>query len=111
MFLTTHSHVAINAFCNKEMAQIYHVVKKNGVSSLHKIDDYIAKSSLLDDLDVRASDLLQSNGIIWVEGPSDRVYIKRWLEIFDKDRLEEGRDYQILYYGGRLLSHYSADDE
>ena len=33
---------------------------------------------MLNDLDVRASDLLQSNGIIWVEGPSDRIYIKRW---------------------------------
>ena len=111
MFLTTHSHVAINAYCNKENAQIYHITKKDGVSSLHKIDDYIAKTSLLDDLDVRASDLLQANGIIWVEGPSDRVYMKRWLEIFGGGELKEGRDYQIVYYGGRLLAHYSADDE
>lgn len=110
MFLTTHSHVAINAYCNKENAQIYHVIKKNGISSLHKIEDYIAKTSLLDDLDVRASDLLQANGIIWVEGPSDRVYIKKWLEIFGGGELKEGRDYQIVYYGGRLLTHYSADD-
>lgn len=110
IFLTTHSHVAINGYCDKDHAQIYHVIKKNGISSLHKIDDYIAKSSLLNDLDVKASDLLQSNGIIWVEGPSDRVYIKKWLEIFSDDSLQEGRDYQILYYGGRLLAHYSADD-
>lgn len=111
ILLTTHSHVAINGYCDKEYAQIYHVKKKNGISSLHKIDDYFAKSSLLNDLDVKASDLLQSNGIIWVEGPSDRVYIKRWLEIFSDGNLQEGRDYQILYYGGRLLAHYSVDDE
>lgn len=111
IFLTTHSHVAINSYCNKENAQIYHVIKENGISSLHKIDDYIAKSSLLNDLDVRASDLLQSNGIIWVEGPSDRVYINKWIEIYSNCKLKEGRDYQILYYGGRLLAHYSADDE
>lgn len=111
IFLTTHSHVAINGYYDKNHAQIYHVTKKNGISSLHKIDDYFAKSSLLNDLDVKASDLLQSNGIIWVEGPSDRVYIKKWLEIFSDGSLQEGRDYQILYYGGRLLAHYSADDE
>ena len=111
IFLTTHSHVAINTFCDKGGTQIFHVEKKGGVSNFHKIDDYISKTALLNDLDVRASDILQSNGVIWVEGPSDRVYIKRWLEIFDGGELEEGRDYQFLYYGGRLLSHYTTEQE
>lgn len=109
--LTTHSHVAINTFCDKEGTQIFHVEKQDGVSKMHKIDDYISKTTLLNDLDVRASDILQSNGIIWVEGPSDRVYIKRWLKIFGGDEIEEGRDYQFLYYGGRLLSHYTAEQD
>lgn len=103
IFLTTHSHVAINTFCDKEGTQIFHVEKQDGVSKMHKIDDYISKTTLLNDLDVRASDILQSNGIVWVEGPSDRVYIKRWLKVFGDDEIEEGRDYQFLYYGGRLL--------
>lgn len=111
IFLTTHSHVAINAFCEKQSAQILHVTKQNGISSLHRIDSYFSKSEVLNDLDVRASDLLQANGIIWVEGPSDRVYIKRWLEIWGGDDFQEGRDYQFLYYGGRLLSHYTAEME
>ena len=111
IFLTTHSHVAINTFCDKEGTQIFHVEKQDGVSKMHKIDDYISKTTLLNDLDVRASDILQSNGIIWVEGPSDRVYIKRWLKIFGGDEIEEGRDYQFLYYGGRLLSHYTAEQD
>lgn len=111
IFLTTHSHVAINTFCDKEGTQIFHVEKQDGVSKMHKIDDYISKTTLLNDLDVRASDILQSNGIIWVEGSSDRVYIKRWLKIFGGDEIEEGRDYQFLYYGGRLLSHYTAEQD
>lgn len=111
IFLTTHSHVAINTFCDKAGTQIFHVEKQDGVSKMHKIDDYISKTTLLNDLDVRASDILQSNGIIWVEGPSDRVYIKRWLKIFGGDEIEEGRDYQFLYYGGRLLSHYTAEQD
>lgn len=110
VFLTTHSHVPINMFVGQEDAQILHVTKENGVSSLHVIDDFISKSQVLNDLDVRASDLLQSNGIIWVEGPSDRIYIKRWIEIWGGGDLREGIDYQYLYYGGRLLSHYTADE-
>lgn len=109
VFLTTHSHIAINTFVNNENSQILHILKEDGVSSIHKIDDFISKCEVLNDLDVRASDLLQSNGIIWVEGPSDRVYIKRWLEIWGDTDLIEGRDYQFLYYGGRLLSHYTAN--
>ncbi len=110
VFLTTHSHIAINTFYGKDEAQIFHVSKLNNVSSLKKIDNYLDKVNILDDLEVHASDLLQSNGIIWVEGPSDRIYIKRWLEVLCNCKYEEGRHYQFLYYGGRLLSHYSAEE-
>ena len=110
LFLTTHSHVPINMFADQEDAQILHVTKENGKSNIQIVDDFITKSEVLNDLDVRASDLLQSNGIIWVEGPSDRVYIKHWMKIWGGGDLCEGIDYQFLYYGGRLLSHYTADE-
>lgn len=104
--------IAINAFSEKEKVQILHVMKNNQVSTIQRIDNYFSKSELLNDLDIRASDLLQSNGIVWVEGPSDRVYVKRWIEL-EGIKFQEGRDYQFMYYGGRLLSHYTmkeADD-
>ena len=67
-------------------------------------------SEILDDLDVKASDLFQTNGIIWVEGPSDRLFILRWLEVFTDNKFREGIDFQFLYYGGRLLAHYEASE-
>lgn len=111
IFLTTHSHVAINLFSNHDEVQIFHVKKENGISTMDPVEDYFGKSSLLEDLDVKASDILQSNGIIWVEGPSDRVYVKNWIDIYSDSKFKEGNDYQFLYYGGRLLSHYSTDTE
>lgn len=111
VFITTHSHVAINTFFDKEKACIYHVVKENKGATLKRIESYIDKTEILDDLDIKASDILQANGIIWVEGPSDRIYIKKWLEIFCNNQFEEGKHYQFLYYGGRLLSQYSAEEE
>lgn len=110
IFLTTHSHVAINCFYNKEQSSIYHVEKVGGKASIKRIESYIDKAEILSDLDVKASDILQSNGIIWVEGPSDRVYIKNWLRVFTDNSLIEGQHYQFLYYGGKLLSHYSAKE-
>ena len=110
VFITTHSHVAINAFYDKDDAGIFHVYKQDGRAFVKRIESYLDKTRILDDLDVKASDLLQSNGIIWVEGPSDRVYIKHWLDLYFPARFVEGVHYQFLYYGGRLLSQYSAEE-
>ena len=40
---------------------------------------------LVDDLGIKASDILQSNGIIWVEGPSDRIYINKFRTYLHKN--------------------------
>lgn len=111
LYITTHSHIAINVFFDKEEASIFHVAKSDGKAEIKCIETYIDKTEILEDLDVKASDIFQSNGIIWVEGPSDRIYIKRWLEIFTDNKYKEGQHYQFLYYGGRLLSQYSAEEE
>lgn len=111
IFLTTHSHIAINTFYDREDASIYHIIKDNNISCVKRIDSYLDKAEILNDLDIKASDILQSNGIIWVEGPSDKIYIKRWLEVFCDNKYEEGKHYQFLTYGGKTLSHYSANEE
>jgi hypothetical protein len=58
----------------------------------------------------KASDLLQSNGIIWVEGPSDRVYLNTWLTLVAPD-LVEGTHYSVAFYGGKVLAHFTAAEE
>ncbi|WP_231502184.1 hypothetical protein [Herbaspirillum sp. RV1423] len=71
--------------------------------------------SVMDALGIRNSDISQSNGIIWVEGPSDRMYIKHWLHLFcklyQKTEPKENIDYSFCFYGGALLSHMSAAEE
>ncbi len=64
---------------------------------------------MLDDLGYRASDILQSNSIIWVEGPSDRIYLNHWIKSFDSS-LKEGVHYCIMFYGGGLIKHLSASE-
>lgn len=61
------------------------------------------------ELGARASDLVQANAVIWVEGPSDRVYIAGWLRCIDAS-LVLGVHYEVMYYGGSLLRHLAADD-
>ncbi len=112
VFLTTHSNVAIDLFDKDSSAQIVRVCNDGHSSTMETVSTDDDKRTLLDDLGVKASDLLQSNCVIWVEGPSDRIYLKKWIELFNSDmRLEEGLHYQFLFYGGALLAHYSATDK
>jgi hypothetical protein len=110
IFVTTHSSAIIDQFSNISEAQIIHVVKRDGAIVSRTAQTYVHNQGILDDLDVRASDLLQSNGVVWLEGPSDRLYFNRWIELFFDGQLREGTHYQCVFYGGRLLSHLSAGD-
>ena len=110
LFLTTHSNIAIDMFSRDEQAQIIHVTHDGEEAQVKTAQTYIDNRGILDDLDVRASDLLQANSVIWVEGPSDRLYINRWIEIWTGGELKEGVHYQCIFYGGRLLAHLSAEN-
>ena len=110
LFLTTHSNIAIDMFSRDKQAQIIHVTHDGKEAQVKTALTYIENKEILDDLDVRASDLLQANSIIWVEGPSDRLYINKWIEIWKGGELKEGVHYQCAFYGGRLLAHLSAEN-
>jgi ABC-type dipeptide/oligopeptide/nickel transport system ATPase subunit len=63
-------------------------------------------NGVLEALGVKGADLLQANGIVWVEGPSDIIYLHRWLELADR-RLVVGRHFEFNMYGGALLRFLS----
>ncbi len=106
--LTTHSNIVIDLYNSLDETQILHISKQQNKTTIKSTLKATELKTILDDLDIRASDILQSNGIIWVEGPSDRTYINNWLKIHEKD-LIEGYHYSIMFYGGRLLSNLTFD--
>jgi predicted ATP-dependent endonuclease of OLD family len=103
--ITTHSSSLIDT----QLAEIYHVRLENGESRVRRVTTDRDKSSICEDLGYHPSDLVQANCIIWVEGPSDRIYLNNWIKEFNP-RLIEGIHYSIMFYGGRLSSHLSAKD-
>ena len=109
-FLTTHSNVAIDLFANDDRSQIVHVTHDRRQATVRTVTTYVDNRGILDDLDVRASDLLQANGVVWVEGPSDRIYFNRWMELVSGGQIREGAHYQCVFYGGKLLAHLSGVD-
>ena len=100
----------LDMFARSEMAQIIHVQHDGKQARAERVDDFFRSVDVLGDLGVRSSDLLQANGIIWLEGPSDRIYVNRWIELFSEGELREGLDYQCAFYGGAVLAHHGAGD-
>lgn len=109
-FITTHSNVVIDQFSRSPNAQIIHVTHDGEQAYTSTIDSFEEHSGVLDDIGARASDLLQANGIVWLEGPSDRIYFNKWVELYSGGKLKEHRDYECAIYGGALLAHFDAKD-
>jgi putative ATP-dependent endonuclease of the OLD family len=108
VFLTTHSPVMIDVLGAASHAQIVHVTHDGRTGTTKRIGAHFDKLDALSTLGARPSDLLQANGVVWVEGPSDRIYVNRWIELASNGELKEGRHYQCAYYGGSLLARYQA---
>lgn len=108
-FITTHSNVVIDLFSGDENAQLLHVTHDGECSSVKTIETSAHGRDVLDDLGVRASDLLQTNAVVWVEGPSDVLYFNRWIELWSGDKLKEGIHYQCLPVGGSSHAHFSFE--
>lgn len=104
-FIATHSA----AFIDTPDASIFRVendgVQTRITSAIHRGD----QKQICDDLGYRASDILQSNAVVWVEGPSDRIYVRHWLNAVAPD-LTEGIHYTIMFYGGALVRHLGASE-
>jgi predicted ATPase len=105
-FIATHSA----AFMDTPDAHIFHVVNDGVQTRVRAALTKESQRNVLDDLGYQASDILQANAVIWVEGPSDRIYLNHWIKHFD-DRLIEGIHYSIMFYGGGLISHLTTTDD
>lgn len=101
--ITTHSPSIINV----NGVTVTQVSKMQGVSRATQVEGIVDARNALDDIGAKPSDLLQSNYIVWVEGPSDRVYVNYWLSKIEPT-LREGIHYSVMIYGGKLLNACSA---
>lgn len=108
VILATHSSVLVNPeLCERVSARVL-------VAARGRCEILTDTRRILDDLGVTSGDLVQANGVIWVEGPSDRIYIKHWLELWaahvGRTAPIERVHYAFVSYGGALLKHVSLSD-
>jgi energy-coupling factor transporter ATP-binding protein EcfA2 len=108
-FITTHSNAILDSTTERDSIYRFSMSPTTG-TSVQRCSDVIERSGILDALGVSGSTLLQTNCVLWVEGPSDRIYLKLWLRHHRADHLPvliEGSDFFFVYYGGKVLSHFA----
>lgn len=108
-FITTHSSVFLDESSGDQVA-VYHVTRDDRRAAVTRLDTPETAREVLRDLGCKPSDLLLVNGVIWVEGPSDRLYLLKWMRLAAPD-LREGKHFAINFYGGSLLTHYGFADD
>lgn len=105
-FVATHSAHLLDA----ELGSIFHVMRTKGQSLVEFAGTARQRAAICADLGYRPSDLVQANAVLWVEGPSDRIYLNHWLGKLAPGRFIEGTHYSIMFYGGSLLKELSPLD-
>lgn len=106
IFITTHSASIIDTLgCN-----VFFVSNDAGSATVNPLMTSQQKYNACRHLGFKPSDLMQTNCVVWIEGPSDRIYLNHWLKAVAPD-LSEGIHFSYSLYGGKILSRFSAEDD
>ena len=113
IFITTHSNVLLNEFSGYADCSITRVDKLPDSSETTNLSSLIHLRQTQQKLGMSPGDLLMANGVIWVEGPSDRIILAQWIKLYCEEHsineLVEGRDFAFAFLGGVNATHHTAD--
>ncbi|MCA9355608.1 AAA family ATPase [Candidatus Kaiserbacteria bacterium] len=120
-FVTTHSNHFLDMTIDFSDMSIFKI-SLHGYNESYKENEFVVENlssgdkSLLESLGVRNSSVFLSNATIWVEGISDRIYFRKFLELYLKKKGEsltylEDTHYSFVEYGGGNLPHWSFDED
>ena len=120
-FITTHSNVVldVSADANINMSIFKFTKNKSSEDGTAKFIIEQCNSgdvSLLNTIGVRNSSVFLSNCSIWIEGITDRLYLKHYLNLYlkehgDNNFFRENIDYTFIEYGGNNIVHFNFDKE
>lgn len=127
VFIATHSNHLLDMTLDYEKLAVYRSSRLNGDAAPNGDQGFLVKKltgrdmSVLEDLGVKNSSVFLTNCTIWVEGITDRHYIRAYLRLYLQDqsnisqtrKFREDTHYSFVEYGGANMSHWSlsAGDE
>ena len=115
-FISTHSNHFLDLSIEKNNVSIYAFSQRNSDNAKEKQFEIRnvnkGDNSILRDIGVNNSSVFLANCSIWVEGVSDRNYIKAFLKAYINDSsnkaeiLKEDIDFAFFEYAGSNIDHY-----
>lgn len=119
-FITTHSNIVLDTSADANINMSIFKFKKLKDKTNNRHETFTVEQcnngdvSLLNELGVRNSSVFLSNCSIWVEGITDRLYLKHYLKLYtdrypEKKQFRESLDYTFIEYGGGNLVHFNFD--
>ena len=116
--ISTHSNYIISEALKLDNQKVYHIengtcAKPEGISkATFELNDF---DNINDSLGVKSSDLLFANGVIWVEGPTDILYIRKWIQLYylanpTKTEFKEGLDYTFSVLATAIWGYTTLED-
>ena len=121
-FITTHSNIVLDTSADANINMSIFKFKKLKDQPKGGQEKFTVEQcnngdvSLLNELGVRNSSVFLSNCSIWVEGITDRLYLKHYLKLYtdkypEKKQFRENLDYTFIEYGGGNLVHLNFDQK
>jgi AAA15 family ATPase/GTPase len=118
-FMTTHSNHFLDLAQERDDVSIQQVSRVNGESRVQASLDY---GELLNGLGVRASSVLLANCSIWVEGVTDKLYLRTYLNKYIEDLEDEAKKSKLksyhenlhfvfTEYQGSNITHWNFNDD
>jgi predicted ATPase len=103
VFVATHSPTFVNL---SRQRSLYQITYAGGRTTIDRLSDADALGDMLEDIGARNSDVLLSDAVMFVEGPSDRGVFFAWSETLGRS-LEES-NVTVLPMGGGEVAEGKA---
>lgn len=116
-YITTHSNHFLDLTLDYDSISIYTFKKDKQDYIIENVNS--SNHNALELLGVRNSSVFLSNCTIWVEGITDRLYLKKYLDIYQQRQIDDGLitskylediHYSFVEYGGGNITHWSFLD-
>ncbi|TFF33505.1 AAA family ATPase [Mucilaginibacter psychrotolerans] len=116
-FITTHSNHLLDITLEQNEISVYTFKKSfkdtaNPGFVIENVEN--SDSNILSCIGVRNSSVFLSNCTIWVEGITDRIYVRKYLEVYQQSKnikFKEDTHYSFVEYGGNNITHWSFLDD
>jgi hypothetical protein len=115
VFVASHSSQFVDITLDDEKVAVFCCRAPNEKMEHFTVEPMVSgEFSILADLGIRNSSVMLANCTIWVEGITDRLYFRKYLEIVQRDQgttYKEDLHYAFVGYGGGNITHWSFLDE